>query len=69
MRNGKVFQSDFDMIKKIDEIMMRKKNSRTTRISFPKIMEQYRISKYRESKSKSFYEKKNQTNANNSLFM
>lgn len=47
VRNGKVFQSDFDMIKKIDEIMLRKRNSRTTRISFPKIMEQYRITKYR----------------------
>lgn len=64
MRNGKVFQSDFDMIKKIDEIMLRKRNSRTTRISFPKIIEQYRITKYRESKSKSLYQNKERSGVN-----
>jgi len=27
--------------------MLKKRNSKTTRLSFPKIIEQYRISKYR----------------------
>ncbi len=35
--------------------MLKKRNSRSTRISFPKIMEQYRITKYRQSKTKSMY--------------
>ena len=41
--------------------MLKKRNSKANQISFPKIMEQYRITKYRQSKSKSMYnsEKKN----------
>ena len=52
--NGKVFQKDFQMIKKIDEIMLKKRNPKnTTQISFPKIMEQYHIGKNRETRGKS----------------
>jgi hypothetical protein len=42
------------MIKKIDEIMLKKRNPKnTTQISFPKIMEQYHIGKNRETRGKS----------------
>ena len=42
--------------------MLNKRNPKATRISFPKVMEQYRITKYRQSKSKSMYQKEDSFN-------
>lgn len=41
VEKSKVFHKNFEMIKKIDEFMLKNKNSKTsTKVSFPKIMDQ-----------------------------
>jgi uncharacterized protein YqgV (UPF0045/DUF77 family) len=43
---GKVFQKNFEMIKKIDEFMLTQKSSKhNTKISFPRLMDQLRKTK------------------------
>ena len=55
VEKGKVFHKNFEMIKKIDEFMMKNKNSKTsTKINFPKIMDQVNKQK-KKSHSKSMY--------------
>ena len=41
VEKSKVFHKNFEMIKKIDEFMLKNRNSKTsTKVSFPKIMDQ-----------------------------
>ena len=41
VEKSKIFHKNFEMIKKIDEFMLKNKNSKTsTKVSFPKIMDQ-----------------------------
>ena len=55
VEKGKVFHKNFEMIKKIDEFMMKNKNSKTsTKINFPKIMDQVN-KQNKKSHSKSMY--------------
>lgn len=47
---GKVFQKNFEMIKKIDEFMLTQKSSKhNTKLSFPRLMDQLRKTKTKES--------------------
>jgi hypothetical protein len=49
---GKVFQKNFEMIKKIDEFMLTQKSSKgNTKLSFPRLMDQLRKTKTKESHS------------------
>ena len=55
---GKVFQKNFEMIKKIDEFMLTQKSSKhSTRLNFPRLMDQLRKTKQKEErvKAKSAY--------------
>lgn len=48
VNEGKVFQKNFEMIKKIDEFMMTQKSSKhATKVSFPRLMDQLRKTKFR----------------------
>lgn len=50
---GKVFQKNFEMIKKIDEFMLTQKSSKhNTKLSFPRLMDQLRKTKTKESNDK-----------------
>lgn len=51
---GKVFQKNFEMIKKIDEFMLTQKSSKhNTKISFPRLMDQLRKTKTKDSNNDS----------------
>ena len=56
INDGKVFHKNFEMIRKIDEFMLGQKRSKnTTRVSFPKIMDQMKKDRIRSKKSNSVY--------------
>jgi hypothetical protein len=48
--DGKVFQKNFEMIKKIDEFMLTQKSSKNnTKFNFPRLMDQLRKTKTKEN--------------------
>ena len=41
VESSKVFRSDFDLVKRIDELLLKNRNAKgTTRFNFPRIMSQ-----------------------------
>lgn len=51
VNEGKVFQKNFDMIRKIDEFMLTHKSSKgTTKFTFPRLMDQLRKTKQKQQK-------------------
>lgn len=52
VNEGKVFQKNFEMIKKIDEFMLTQKSSKhNTKFNFPRLMDQLRKTKNKEEKT------------------
>ena len=50
MNEGKVFQKNFEMIKRIDEFMLTQKSSKNnTKFNFPRLMDQLRKTKLKEN--------------------
>ena len=49
VNEGKVFHKNFDMLRKLDEFMLTQKSSkRSTKLNFPRLMDQLRKTKLRE---------------------
>jgi hypothetical protein len=50
VNEGKVFQKNFEMIKKIDEFMLTHKSSKhNSKLNFPRLMDQLRKTKTKDS--------------------